>query len=735
MEQRHDLDRLYRLLVEQVEDYAIFALDTTGRVITWNPGAQRFKGYTANEIIGKNFSVFYPPEDVANGVPQRLLEQAARTGHAEAEGWRVRKDGTRFWASVVITALHDEDGKLTAFAKITRDLTARRADEERARKLAAEEAAHQAILSKARELESLNLSLQDQATELEAQTEEAQSLAEELEQSNESLQTALDDAERARDAATAADGFTRAILESITDPFVVIDKDWCYRFANAPAINIMSERTARAREELIGHNLWELYPDVRGTEFETRMREAFKTRESVRFEGYNPGLGAWFAIQCYPMPDGGMAMQWRDVTRVKRVDEANQYLVRASEILARSLDYTQTLNELARLVVPELADWCAIDMATEDGRLEQLAVAHADPEKVKWARELNHRYPPQPDAPTGVYTVLRTGKPELYSEITDEMLSAGAIDAEHLEISRALGLQSVILVPITAGGKPLGVLTLASTESSRRYTNDDLNLALELAHRAAMAVENARLHEATLIAKGDAERANRAKSEFLATMSHELRTPLNAISGYTELLRIGVKGPVTEEQRDFLDRIERSGRYLLSLIQDVLSFAKLEAGKVEVVIGAVAIKPLLGELEALMAAQAHTAGVQITANACEESVCVLADDERLRQIMLNLLSNAVKFTPRGGLIGVGCEVREKSARLFVRDNGRGIPADKLEAIFSPFVQLQRDSAGSQAGTGLGLAISRDLARAMNGELLVQSEVGKGSTFSIVLPRA
>jgi len=200
---------LYRLLIEQVQDYAIFAMDTEGNVRTWNPGAQRFKGYTADEIIGRNFSVFYTPEDIAAGRPRELLSTAARVGRAEDEGWRLRKDGSRFWASVLITALRSDDGSLIGFAKISRDLTQRRAAEERARQLAAEEAAHAATVGKARELEGLNDRLQDQAVELEAQTEEAQTLAEELEQANEQLQTTLVEIEQARDAEKAADRFSR----------------------------------------------------------------------------------------------------------------------------------------------------------------------------------------------------------------------------------------------------------------------------------------------------------------------------------------------------------------------------------------------------------------------------------------------------------------------------------------------------------------------------------------------
>jgi signal transduction histidine kinase len=440
-------------------------------------------------------------------------------------------------------------------------------------------------------------------------------------------------------------------------------------------------------------------------------------------------------MQCYPLPGGGIAVQWRDITERKRLEEANHYLTRASDILNRSLDYAETLNDLAALVVPDLADWCAVDIADPDGHLHQVAVAHVDADKVRWGRELNERYPPRADAPTGSYQVLRTGQPELHQDVTDDMLVASATDEEHLRILREVGLKSVIAVPLRVIDRPLGVLTLVSAESGRRYTQTDLTLAMELAHRAAIAVENARLHDDALEAWRTAEEANRAKTEFLATMSHELRTPLNAISGYTSLLRMGVKGPVNKEQDEYLERVERSGRHLLSLIQDVLSFAKLEAGRVEVMIADVAIASVLAEMESLTLPQMREAGLHFVTGQCDDGLAARADTERLRQILLNLLSNAIKFTPSGGTVTVSCSADGERVRISVSDTGPGIPADKLDAIFAPFVQLQRQATGSQAGTGLGLSISRDLAHAMSGDLLVESEVGRGSTFTVVLPRA
>jgi PAS domain S-box-containing protein len=195
---------LYRLLVSSALDYAIFALDATGHVMTWNLGAERIKGYAAHEIIGRHFSTFYPREAAESGFPQYELEVAGRVGRFEDEGWRVRKDGSQFWANVVITALRDTDGRLIGFAKVTRDLTARRESEAQARRLAAEEAARAEAIWRSSELEQLNERLRDQADALQAQTDESQRLAARVQQANRELQDALVEARAARDHAERA---------------------------------------------------------------------------------------------------------------------------------------------------------------------------------------------------------------------------------------------------------------------------------------------------------------------------------------------------------------------------------------------------------------------------------------------------------------------------------------------------------------------------------------------------
>jgi PAS domain S-box-containing protein len=731
---------LYRLLVASVRDYAIYALDADGKVLTWNVGVKQLKGYEAHEIIGRHFSVFYSPADIAAGKPQIELVTAARQGRFEDEGWRVRKDGTRFWANVIVTALRNERGELVGFAKVTRDLTERRAAEEQAMRFAAESAARAAAESRSYELDVLNRTLQEQAVELEAQTEEAQSLTEDLEQANQQLEEAVREAEAARAAAESSERFTREILESIADPFVVQDAHWCFRYINARAAEVLGT-SGHTASDLIGRSVWEVYPKIVGTELERGMRRAASERIPLSFESRSADGQRWASLFCYPLPDGGLATQWRDVTERKRSEEAARYLARASEVLSESLDYQRTLNDFARLVVPELADWCSVEIVGEDGALVQLAVAHADPEKVRWARELSRRYPPNPDAPTGSPNVIRTGEPELYPEIPEELLVAGAADEEHLRIIREVGIRSAIVVPLVAHDRTLGALTLIAAESGRRYGHADLALALELARRAALAVDNARLHRAELEARVAAERANRAKSDFLAVMSHELRTPLNAIGGHTQILEMGLHGPVTEGQREALERIGRAQRHLLGLINNVLNLTRIETGRVEYRIRPVLVSSVLGDLVSLVQPQFAAREISLVSRLPRDDggaeVYVAADREKLIQILTNLLGNAAKFTPAHGEVEMrltaGSQANE--VMIVVRDSGAGIPADKLELIFEPFVQLERSLTMPTEGAGLGLAISRDLARGMGGDLRAESVGGQGATLILTLPRA
>jgi PAS domain S-box-containing protein len=366
-------ERLYRLLVSSVRDYAIFALDPTGHVISWNTGAKRIKGYQADEIIGRHFSLFYPAEDVASGKTTWELEVAARDGQFEEEGWRIRKDGTRFWANVVITALRDTEGKLVGFAKVTRDLTERRAAQER---------------------------------------------------------------------------------------------------------------------------------------------------------------------------------------------------------------------------------------AIEDARLV-----------------------------------------------------------------------------------------------------------------------------------AEAEAANRAKTEFLTTMSHELRTPLNAIGGYADLLALGIGGTLSKEQLQYVDRLRRSQQHLLAIVTDLLDLSRIEAGEMRFDIAPIDVATVIDAVVPMVEPQATARQLTIDRQYGAGEAMVRADGAKVTQILINLLSNAIKFTGAGGTITVTCVVAHDRVELAVGDTGIGVPPEKLEAIFEPFVQLGRTLTTGLEGAGLGLAIGRDLARAMGGDLTVESAPGKGSVFTLLLPRA
>ncbi len=258
----------------------------------------------------------------------------------------------------------------------------------------------------------------------------------------------------------------------------------------------------------------------------------------------------------------------------------------------------------------------------------------------------------------------------------------------------------------------------------------------ETTARVAMVNERERLLAMAERARIEAESANRAKSEFLAVMSHELRTPLNAIGGHAQLIELGVHGEVTAEQRTALERIQRSQRHLLGLINGVLNYAKIDAGAVNFEISDVIVDEALATCEALTGPNARVKGLEFRHVRCDPRIVVRADSEKLQQILFNLISNAIKFTDPGGCVSLEClETAKREIAVIVSDTGQGISEDQLERVFQPFVQIDTKLTRASEGTGLGLAISRELARGMGGELTVRSEVGVGSSFILSLPTA
>ena len=433
----------------------------------------------------------------------------------------------------------------------------------------------------------------------------------------------------------------------------------------------------------------------------------------------------------------------REAERLQHVAEGAErrlaFLAEASVRLAGSLDVEATLATIAELAVPALADWCFVEVL-EEGRVRPVAIAHARPEMVQLARASLARNPIDLNADFGTAKVLRTGEPVLLPEIPDEAWVSVAQDAEHLALLRSVAMRSLIMAPLKdPGGHTVAVLSLVSSDPARTFDEADLSMAMEVARRAGAALANARLVEAERAARTEAESASRTKSQFLANMSHELRTPLNAIAGHVQLIEMGIYGPVSEAQHDALTRVERAQRHLLGLINDVLNYARIEAGRVEYDLSPVPILELLLDVlpmvESQVAAKSLTLETVLPDVQGTEPAYAWADRDKLAQVLLNVLSNAIKFTSEGGRITTSLTT-DDSSHVVVRisDTGVGIPPDKLDAVFEPFVQVRTDLTRTTEGTGLGLAISRDLARGMGGDLRATSELGVGSTFELVLRR-
>ena len=472
-----------------------------------------------------------------------------------------------------------------------------------------------------------------------------------------------------------------------------------------------------------------------------------------------------------PRDDTALRSAERDRDLAEASRDRFSFLAEVSRCLADSLDYEATLTTVAGMSLPYLDAWCIVDVLEEGGKVRRIAVVHPDPEKQEPARRLHELYPPRASDLIGAPRVIRTGRPEMVFDVPDAALMAAAHDEEHLALLRTLGIRSYVIVPMVARGNVLGAMTFVTAEHDRRFGDIDVVMAEDLARRAAMAVDNARLHrdavqareaadsalievemaleEATAAeehlrdARDTAEAALRTRDEFVSTMTHEVQTPLNAIIGYLQLLEMDVSGALAETQRAYVQRAQESSRHLLRLVGDVLDFSKSETARLAVAHDEVGAAETARGALALVRPQASgrlLTLVDQTSAAAE--LRYVGDEYRVRQILVNLLSNAIKFTPAGGRVTLECRAQGDGdgagapALLFVvTDSGEGVKPEDADRIFEPFVQGAAGLTRRHGGMGLGLPISRRLARLMGGDVTVDATGGPGATFILRLPAA
>jgi signal transduction histidine kinase len=503
----------------------------------------------------------------------------------------------------------------------------------------------------------------------------------------------------------------RRIVESGADGVVVLDPEGSILYANPAAAALLG----RPIEDLMGRPLG--LPVYAG--------------QSAEIDVPGPG-GPSRVVELRPIrADWGgqpaLLIGLRDVTAYRRLAEGQRFLAEAGAELARSLDLPETIDRIARLALDHLADGCLIDLVRPDGRICRELARHADPGLDAAMGPLRGGHCVDPDGPSGLSRVLRTGRPKLFNRATEPALDSLAGDPARRQVVRSLGVGSLLIQPLVARDRTLGALTLLATRPGRFFSAADLPTASELAYLAALALDDARLYD-------EAREAVRRRDEFLAMLSHELRNPLASIVHASVLLRSSPA--LGETDRKAIEVVARQSEQMSRLLDDLLDISRVTRGIIRVErSGADLLDVVDRALQAAMPA-IESAGHRLHFDRPGGPIPVDGDPARLSQVLVNLLTNAARYTPRGGNIWLEVTAEAGRAGLAVRDDGLGIEADLLPVIFEPFIQGRRGLDRSQGGLGIGLTLVKTIVDLHGGSITASSPgPGRGSTFLVGLPMA
>jgi signal transduction histidine kinase len=413
-----------------------------------------------------------------------------------------------------------------------------------------------------------------------------------------------------------------------------------------------------------------------------------------------------------------------DITERRRAELEQRFLARAGEILSSSLDLEATFAAFAQLAVPVLGDYCALDVLRQDNSFERVEFVVHDP-RLKEVAEGLKRYPPRLEVDSPAAQAIRTGVPVFSAQCPEDVLDRASQDAHHRALLGRLGVQSYMMVPLAARGHILGLFSLGTLHPARRFTTRDLDLAVEVGRRAALALDNARLYR-------EAQDANRVKEDFLATLSHELRTPLNALLGWADMLK---RRPDDETFRTrALESIERNAQAQAALIDDLLDVSRIMSGRLKVERMAVDLEAVLLNAVDAIRPLARAKEQEVALSIAPLSGRLVGDPNRLRQVIWNLLTNAVKFTPPRGTIEVQLRREDRSFQLTVTDTGVGIDPGFLPHVFERFRQADTSATRTEGGLGLGLSIVQHLVDLHGGSVAIDSNgPGTGTRAVVTLP--